>query len=220
MLFLVVMPRRPRALPSAPHCPVHGCSNLPGEVPPAHAPMLRHAARVAFAAARRPPAAAHESLAPRALSTSKGSLDEKAPANAAEDSAAARRATAEKLAAKDVQSWSSPLFSHVEVDVDDGRAIPRWANYVFVAAVVAVFGYCGHFAYQGETRKAEARERARSQTEERARRAIDGGALREHRTRSFLDPGEGDDDPFDGLSPEEIAKLAEGEGKRETEGGA
>ena len=54
----------------------------------------------------------------------------------------------------------------------------------------------------------------------RARRAIDGGALREHRTRSFLDPGEGDDDPFDGLSPEEIAKLAEGEGKRETEGGA
>ena len=69
-------------------------------------------------------------------------------------------------------------------------------------------------------RGAEARERARSQTEERARRAIDGGALREHRTRSFLDPGEGDDDPFDGLSPEEIAKLAEGEGKRETEGGA
>ena len=114
---------------------------------------------------------------------------------------------AEKEAAKLVERWSSPLFSHVTVEVDDDRVIPRWANVVFVAVVVGVFGYCAHFAYNNENRKAQVKEEARLEREMRARSAIDSGALRDHGRRNFASETE-TSDPFDGMSPEEIENLA------------
>jgi hypothetical protein len=107
---------------------------------------------------------------------------------------------AEKEAAAQVQRWSSPLFSHVEVPVDD-RVIPRWANVVFVAAVFGVFGYCAQFAYNGESRKSQRKEDARLEREARAQSAIDSGALRDRR-RNFAAQEDAAADPFDGMSPE------------------
>lgn len=105
------------------------------------------------------------------------------------------------------------------MDVDDGRAIPRWANVLFVATVVGVFGYCARFAYNSESRKSQAKERAREARETTARAAIDSGALRDHRRRNFAAPTE-DADPFDGMSPEEIESLAEKQVlEQELEGG-
>jgi hypothetical protein len=43
-----------------------------------------------------------------------------------------------------VEKFSSPLFSHVTVDLSkDTWVIPRWANALFVVTVVGVFAYCG-----------------------------------------------------------------------------
>ena len=55
------------------------------------------------------------------------------------DGAAGRRKRAEEVAATNVNRFSSPLFSHVELEKDDlERTVPRWANVLFVAAVVGV----------------------------------------------------------------------------------
>ena len=115
---------------------------------------------------------------------------------------------AEIEAAKEVRRWSSPLFSHVEVNVDDEKKIPRWANVLFVAVVVGIFGYAGKFAYDNETRKKAAKERERTEREDRVRSAIDSGALRDHSRRNFASVDKEEVDPFEGLSPEEIEKLA------------
>lgn len=121
---------------------------------------------------------------------------------------------AEKEAAKHVQRWSSPLFSHVEVHVDDDRVIPRWANVIFVGVVVAVFGYCANFAWNNEKRKTQRKERAREEREMRAQSAIESGALSSGSRNNFAAPSNEAEDPFDGMSPEEIARLAEKHARR------
>jgi hypothetical protein len=98
------------------------------------------------------------------------------------------------------------LFSHVEVEVDDGRVIPRWANVAFIAGVVLVFGFAGRFALQNERRKNDRKQAAADERESRARMAIDSGILQDHKRRNFA--GADDVDPFEGMSPEEIEKLA------------
>lgn len=126
--------------------------------------------------------------------------------------AAERRKRAEEAAAKSVNRFSSPLFSHVELEKDDPeRTVPRWANVLFVAAVAGVFGYFARYAYTNETRRAKRVANERRDRETRARLAVEAGALRDSR-RNFADD---DVDPFEGLSPDEIEKLAaggEGEG--------
>ena len=133
------------------------------------------------------------------------------PARKGKD-AAERRQRAEEAAAKSVNRFSSPLFSHVELEKDDPeRTVPRWANVLFVAAVAGVFGYFARYAYTNETRRAERVANERRDRETRARLAVEAGALRDSR-RNFADD---DVDPFEGLSPDEIEKLAaggEGEG--------
>jgi uncharacterized protein (DUF58 family) len=99
------------------------------------------------------------------------------------------------------------LFSHVDVEVDDGRVIPRWANVAFVAGVFLVFGFAGRFALQNERRKSERKQRAADERETRARAAIESGFLLHDARRNFA--GADDADPFEGMSPEEIEKLAE-----------
>ena len=94
----------------------------------------------------------------------------------------------------------------MEVHVDDSLVIPRWANVLFVAGVAGVFGYFARFAYSNEHRKSQAKERAKEVRETRAQVAIDSGVLRDHGRRNFASAFESD--PFDGLSPEEITKLA------------
>lgn len=106
-----------------------------------------------------------------------------------------------------MQRWSSPLFSHVEVSVDDDQAIPRWANVAFVAVVVGVFGYCAQYAYNNENRKSQGKERARLERAMRAQTAIASGALSDHERRNFAATSD-EADPFDGMSPEEIETLA------------
>ena len=132
-------------------------------------------------------------------------VDDDADAGAAE-----RRERAEEAAAKSVNRFSSPLFSHVELEKDDPeRTVPRWANVLFVAAVAGVFGYFARYAYTNETRRAERSARDRRDRETRARLAVEAGALRDAR-RNFASDAV---DPFEGLSPEEIEKLAGGEGE-------
>ena len=127
--------------------------------------------------------------------------------------AAERRQRAEEAAAKSVNRFSSPLFSHVELEKDDPeRTVPRWANVLFVAAVAGVFGYFARYAYTNETRRAERAARERRDRETRARLAVEAGALRDAR-RNFASRADDDVDPFEGLSPEEIEKLAGGEGE-------
>mmetsp|Transcript_33495 Transcript_33495/g.82250 ORF Transcript_33495/g.82250 Transcript_33495/m.82250 type:complete len:196 (-) Transcript_33495:18-605(-) len=149
----------------------------------------------------------------RQVSTATSTLDKAAkpldsPPAPAAAAAAARREAAERDAAKVIGRMSSPLFSHVEVHVDDSLVIPRWANVLFVAGVAGVFGYFAQFAYHNEQRKSQAKERAKEVRETRAQVAIDSGVLRDHGRRNFAMADESDD-PFDGLSPEEITKLAE-----------
>lgn len=115
-------------------------------------------------------------------------------------------AQAERIAAKRVQAWSSPLFSHVEINVDDDRVIPRWANALFTAGVVVVFGFAGRYAWMNETRKSDRKRMEREEREERARVAIEAGALRDHRQKNFAVSNEVD--PFEGMSPEEIERLS------------
>ena len=127
--------------------------------------------------------------------------------------AAERRQRAEEAAAKSVNRFSSPLFSHVELEKDDPeRTVPRWANVLFVAAVAGVFGYFARYAYTNETRRAERAARERRDRETRARLAVEAGALRDAR-RNFASRADDAVDPFEGLSPEEIEKLAGGEGE-------
>ena len=134
------------------------------------------------------------------------------PARKGKD-AAERRQRAEEAAAKSVNRFSSPLFSHVELEKDDPeRTVPRWANVLFVAAVAGVFGYFARYAYTNETRRAERAARERRDRETRARLAVEAGALRDAR-RNFASRADDDVDPFEGLSPEEIEKLAGGEGE-------
>ena len=124
--------------------------------------------------------------------------------------AAARREAAEAEAEKSIRAWSSPLFSHVEVEVDNGRVIPRWANVAFVAGGGLLFGFAGRFALQNERRKSERKQRAAEEREARARAAIDSGILLQDARRNFA--GVDDADPFEGMSPEEIEKLARSRG--------
>ena len=129
--------------------------------------------------------------------------------------AAERRQRAEEAAAKSVNRFSSPLFSHVELEKDDPeRTVPRWANVLFVAAVAGVFGYFARYAYTNETRRAEraARESARSGDAREARRGGWRAARREEKASPPAAPTT-TVDPFEGLSPEEIEKLAGGEGE-------
>ena len=91
--------------------------------------------------------------------------------------------------------------------MDDGRVIPRWANVAFVAWVFLVFGFAGRFALQNERRKSERKQRAAEEREARARVAIESGTLLNDARRNFA--GADDEDPFEGMSPEEIEKLAE-----------
>ena len=126
------------------------------------------------------------------------------------DGAAGRRKRAEAVAATNVNRFSSPLFSHVELEKDDlERTVPRWANVLFVAAVVWVFGYFAQFAYKNETDRRARIELERHERETRARVAVQSGALRDER-RNFAGADQAHD-PFEGLSPEEIEKLAAAE---------
>ena len=124
--------------------------------------------------------------------------------------AARRRIRAEEVAATNVNRFSSPLFSHVELEKDDlERTVPRWANVLFVAAVVGVFGYFAQFAYRNETDRRARIELERHERETRARVAVQSGALRDD-ARNFAGADQAHD-PFEGLSPEEIEKLAAAE---------
>ena len=126
------------------------------------------------------------------------------------DDAAGRRKRAEAVAATNVNRFSSPLFSHVELEKDDlERTVPRWANVLFVAAVVGVFGYFAQFAYRNETDRRARIESERNERETRARVAVQSGALRDD-ARNFAGADQAHD-PFEGLSPEEIEKLAAAE---------
>ena len=126
------------------------------------------------------------------------------------DGAAGRRKRAEAVAATNVNRFSSPLFSHVELEKDDlERTVPRWANVLFVAAVVGVFGYFAQFAYRNETDRRARIELERNERETRARVAVQSGALRDD-ARNFAGADQAHD-PFEGLSPEEIEKLAAAE---------
>ena len=114
------------------------------------------------------------------------------------------------MAATNVNRFSSPLFSHVELEKDDlERTVPRWANVLFVAAVVGVFGYFAQFAYRNETDRRARIELERHERGTRARVAVQSGALRDER-RNFAGADQAHD-PFEGLSPEEIEKLAASE---------
>ena len=135
---------------------------------------------------------------------------EKDGGNDDEDDAAGRRKRAEAVAATNVNRFSSPLFSHVELEKDDlERTVPRWANVLFVAAVVGVFGYFAQFAYRNETDRRARIELERHERETRARVAVQSGALRDD-ARNFAGADQAHD-PFEGLSPEEIEKLAAAE---------
>ena len=90
--------------------------------------------------------------------------------------------------------------------MDDDRVIPRWANALFTAGVVVVFGFAGRYAWMNETRKSDRKRMEREEREERARVAIEAGALRDHRQRNFAVSDEVD--PFEGMSPEEIERLS------------
>ena len=177
---------------------------------PAVTAMLRRATCAVSRALPQLERAAASRNCTRAVSTSSSALTKpKFPEDDADMAAArkARREAAEAEAAKSVRAWSSPLFSHVEVEVDDGRVIPRWANVAFVAGVFLVFGFAGRFALQNERRKSERKQRAAEEREARARVAIESGTLLNDARRNFA--GADDEDPFEGMSPEEIEKLAE-----------
>jgi hypothetical protein len=73
----------------------------------------------------------------------------------------------------------------VELEKDDlERTVPRWANVLFVAAVVGVFGYFAQFAYRNETdRRATDRVgETRTRDEGEGGGAVRGAAGRTHET--------------------------------------
>lgn len=150
------------------------------------------------------------SLHARGFTANTPAWKEKDGGNDDEDDAAGRRKRAEAVAATNVNRFSSPLFSHVELEKDDlERTVPRWANVLFVAAVVGVFGYFAQFAYRNETDRRARIELERNERETRARVAVQSGALRDD-ARNFAGADQAHD-PFEGLSPEEIEKLAAAE---------
>ena len=138
-----------------------------------------------------------------------------------------RRRKAEEIAERDVKKWSSPLFAHVEVDVEThkNRTFSRAENGIFVLCVFCLFAYCGNFAMQSAKKKEEKKRVVKEKREKRALEAFrqekNGfGALRRNgggggasSSRLLRPPSEDedddDDDPFEGLTPDEIVQLKE-----------
>ena len=139
-----------------------------------------------------------------------------------------RRRKAEEIAERDVKKWSSPLFAHVEVDVEThkNRTFSRAENGIFVLCVFCLFAYFGNFAMQSSKKKEEKKRVVKEKREKRAleafRREKNGfGALRKNdgggdagASSSRLRPpsedeDDDDDDPFEGLTPDEIVQLKE-----------
>jgi hypothetical protein len=141
-----------------------------------------------------------------------------------------RRRKAEEIAERDVKKWSSPLFAHVEVDVEThkNRTFSRAENGIFVLCVFCLFAYFGNFAMQSAKKKEEKKRVVKEKREKRALEAFRqeknglGGALRKNggggdggasSSRLLRPPSEdeddNDDDPFEGLTPDEIVQLKE-----------
>ena len=141
-----------------------------------------------------------------------------------------RRRKAEEIAERDVKKWSSPLFAHVEVDVEThkNRTFSRAENGIFVLCVFCLFAYFGNFAMQSAKKKEEKKRVVKEKREKRALEAFRqeknglGGALRKNGgggdagaspSRLLRPPSEDedddDDDPFEGLTPDEIVQLKE-----------
>lgn len=138
-----------------------------------------------------------------------------------------RRRKAEEIAERDVKKWSSPLFAHVEVDVEThkNRTFSRAENGIFVLCVFCLFAYFGNFAMQSAKKKEEKKRVVKEKREKRALEAFrqekNGfGALRRNgggggasSSRLLRPPSEDedddDDDPFEGLTPDEIVQLKE-----------
>lgn len=141
-----------------------------------------------------------------------------------------RRRKAEEIAERDVKKWSSPLFAHVEVDVEThkNRTFSRAENGIFVLCVFCLFAYFGNFAMQSAKKKEEKKRVVKEKREKRALEAFRqeknglGGALRKNggggdagASPSPLlrppseDEDDDDDDPFEGLTPDEIVQLKE-----------
>jgi len=141
-----------------------------------------------------------------------------------------RRRKAEEIAERDVKKWSSPLFAHVEVDVEThkNRTFSRAENGIFVLCVFCL-AYFGNFAMQSAKKKEEKKRVVKEKREKRALEAFRqekngfGGALRKNggggdapgasSSRLLRPPSEDedddDDDPFEGLTPDEIVQLKE-----------
>ena len=137
------------------------------------------------------------------------------------DDSPARRA-AEEVAARKLNARSSPLFSWTEVDVSNAdRHIPRWQNAVFVVSVVSFFGYYGHKMVSQELDRrattAAAKDAALATARAAARRGVRdmNFAADAGRGTNTRDDGDDDavesDDPFDGMTPEEIQALVASE---------
>ena len=141
-----------------------------------------------------------------------------------------RRRKAEEIAERDVKKWSSPLFAHVEVDVEThkNRTFSRAENGIFVLCVFCLFAYFGNFAMQSSKKKEEKKRVVKEKREKRALEACRQektgcGALRKNggggdapgasSSRLLRPPSEDedddDDDPFEGLTPDEIVQLKE-----------
>ena len=141
-----------------------------------------------------------------------------------------RRRKAEEIAERDVNKWSSPLFTHVEVDVEThkNRTFSRAENSIFLLLVFCLVAYFGKFAMQSSKKKEEKKRVLKEKREKRAleafRREKKGGfgALRRNgggggdtgASSSRLRPpsedeDDDDDDPFEGLTPDEIVQLKE-----------
>ena len=138
-----------------------------------------------------------------------------------------RRRKAQEIAERDVKKWSSPLFAHVEVDVEThkNRTFSRAENGIFVLCVFCLFAYFGNFAMQSSKKKEEKKRVVKEKREKRALEAFrqekNGfGALRRNgggggasSSRLLRPPSEDedddDDDPFEGLTPDEIVQLKE-----------
>ena len=85
-----------------------------------------------------------------------------------------RRRKAEEIAERDVKKWSSPLFAHVEVDVEThkNRTFSRAENGIFVLCVFCLFAYFGNFAMQSAKKKEEKKRVVKERREKRALEAF------------------------------------------------
>ena len=139
-----------------------------------------------------------------------------------------RRRKAEEIAERDVKKWSSPLFAHVEVDVEThkNRTFSRAENGIFVLCVFCLFAYFGNFAMQSSKKKEEKKRVVKEKREKRALEAFrqekngfgalrkndgggDAGASSSRLRPPSEDEDDDDDDPFEGLTPDEIVQLKE-----------